>query len=87
LHSTKALVRLTGVNLLSVGYEKIDAKDGSSKLLTLWNSSKIMGEIGEGYPGQRSPPLIGTPEDLPPTSSGQAPPTRVTVEMLTKKGS
>jgi hypothetical protein len=41
LHSTKALVRLTGVNLLSVGYEKIDAKDGSSKLLTLWNSSKI----------------------------------------------
>jgi hypothetical protein len=33
---------------LSVGYEKIDARDGSSKLLTLWNSSKIMGETGEG---------------------------------------
>jgi hypothetical protein len=73
--------------LLSVGYEKIDARDGSSKLLTLWNSSKIMGEIGEGHSEQRSPPLIGTPEDLPPTSSGPAPPSRVTVEMLTRKGS
>jgi hypothetical protein len=73
--------------LLRVGYEKIDTRDGSSKLLTLWNSSKIMGEIGEGYLGQRSPPLIGTPEDLPATSSGPAPPTRVTVEMLTKNGS
>jgi hypothetical protein len=73
--------------LLSVGYEKIDARDGSSKLLTLWNSSKIMGEIGEGHSEQRSPPLIGTPEDLPPTSSGLVPPSRVTVEMLTRKGS
>jgi hypothetical protein len=38
--------------LLSVGYENIDAKDGSSKILTLWNSSKIMGETGEGYQGK-----------------------------------
>jgi hypothetical protein len=73
--------------LLSVGYEKIDARDGSSKLLTLWNSSKIMGEIGEGHSEQRSPPLIGTPEDLLPTSSGSAPPSQVTIEMLTRKGS
>jgi hypothetical protein len=35
--------------LLSVGYEKIDERDGLSKLLTLWNSSKIMGETGEGH--------------------------------------
>jgi hypothetical protein len=34
--------------LLSGGYEKIDAIDGTSKLLTLRNSSKIMGETGEG---------------------------------------
>jgi hypothetical protein len=74
------------VELLSVGYEKIDARDGSSKLLTLWNSSKIMGEIG-GHSEQRSPPLIGTPEDLPYTSSGPTPPSQVTVEMLSRKGS
>jgi hypothetical protein len=73
--------------LLSVGYEKIDARDGSSKLLTLWNSSKIMGEIGEGNSEQRSLPLIGTPEDLPSTSSGLAPPSQVIVEMLSRKGS
>jgi hypothetical protein len=76
--------------LLSVDYEKIDARDGSSKLLTLWNSSKIMGEIGEGNSKQASPPLIGTPKDLrkgPSTSSGLAPPSRVTVEMLSGKGS
>jgi hypothetical protein len=73
--------------LLSVGYEKIDARGGSSKLLTLWNSSKIMGETGEGNSEQRSLPLIGTPEDLPSTSSGLAPPSQVTVEMLSRKGS
>jgi hypothetical protein len=50
--------------LLSVGYEKIDARDGTSKLLTLWNSSKITGETGEGNSKQASPPLIGTPDDL-----------------------
>jgi hypothetical protein len=73
--------------LLSAGYEKIDARDGSSKLLTLWNSSKIMGETREGHSEQRSPPLIGTPEDLPATSSGLTPPSRVTVDMLTRTGS
>jgi hypothetical protein len=46
-----------------------------------------MGETGEGHSGQRSPLLIGTPEDLPPTSSSPAPHSQVTVEMLTKKGS
>jgi hypothetical protein len=71
------------VELLSVSYEKIDARDVSSKLLTLWNSSKIMGETGEVSSEQISPPLIGTPEDLPPMT----PPSRVTIEMLTRKGS
>jgi hypothetical protein len=73
--------------LLSVGYEKANTRDGTSKTLTLWESSKIMGETGEGHSGQRSPPLIGTPEDLPPTSSSLVPHSQVTVEMLTKKGS
>jgi hypothetical protein len=34
--------------LLTVGYEKADARDGTSKLLTLWDSSKIVDETGEG---------------------------------------
>jgi hypothetical protein len=73
--------------LLSVGYEQADIGDDTSKLLTLWKSSKIMGETGEGTSKQESPPLIGTPEDLPPTSLGPAPPSWVTGEMLTRKGS
>jgi hypothetical protein len=81
--------------LLSVGYEEADARDGTSRLLTLWNSSKIVDETGEGNSKQASPPLIGTPDDLgkqPSTSSqknssGSAPPSRVTVEMLSRKGS
>jgi hypothetical protein len=40
--------------LLSVGYEQADTRDGTSKLLTLWKSSKIMGEIGEGPSKQKS---------------------------------
>jgi hypothetical protein len=87
LLSTKSFGTSYRGELLSVGYEKIDARDGSSKLLTLWNLSKIMGEIGEGHSEQRSPPLLGTPEDLPSTSSGLAPPSWVTVEMLSRKGS
>jgi hypothetical protein len=90
LLSTKSFGTSYWGELLSVGYEKIDARDGSSKLLSLWNSSKIMGETGEGNSEQRSPPLIGTPEDLgkgPSTSSGPKPPSQVTVEMLSKKGS
>jgi hypothetical protein len=73
--------------LLSIGYEQADARDGTPKLLTLWKSSKIMGEIREGPSKQESPPLLGTAEDLPATSSGPAPPSRVTVEMITQKGS
>jgi hypothetical protein len=46
--------------LLSVGYEMINARDGTSKLLTLWNSSKIVDETGEGASKQTSPPLIRT---------------------------
>jgi hypothetical protein len=46
-----------------------------------------MGETGEGNSEQISPPLIGTPEDLPSTSSGPAPPSRVTIKMLSRKGS
>jgi hypothetical protein len=57
--------------LLSVGYEKADARDGTSKLLTLWESSKIVNEA-EGASEQACPPLTGTPHDLgkqPSTSS------------------
>jgi hypothetical protein len=42
--------------LLSVGCERADARDGTSKLLTLWDSSKIMDETGEGASEQTSPP-------------------------------
>jgi hypothetical protein len=81
--------------LLSVGYKKADARDGTSKFLTLWDSSKIVGETGEGISKHASPPLIGTPGDLgkePSTSSQKnssdsAPPSRVTIEMLSRKGS
>jgi hypothetical protein len=58
--------------LLSVGYEKSDARDGTSKLLTLWGSSKIVDETGEGASEEASPSLIGTPHNLgkqPSTSS------------------
>jgi hypothetical protein len=47
--------------LLSVGYEKADARDDTSKFLTLWDSSKIVDETGEGASEHASPPLIGTP--------------------------
>jgi hypothetical protein len=69
--------------LLSIGYEEADARDCTPRLLTLWKSSKIMVETGEGPSKQESPPLLKTPEDLPATSSGPAPPSRVTIEMLT----
>jgi hypothetical protein len=71
--------------LLSVGYEKTDARDGTSKLLTLWNSSKIVDETGEGASKQMSPPLIGTPHKSGkgPSSSSQ----RFTIETLSRKGS
>jgi hypothetical protein len=71
--------------LLSVGYEKTDARDGTSKLLTLWNSSKIVDETGEGASKQMSPPLIGTPHESGkgPSSSSQ----RFTIETLSRKGS
>jgi hypothetical protein len=73
--------------LLSIVYEQVDARDSIPKLLTLWKSYKIMGETGEGPSKQESPPLLGTHEDLPAASSGPMPPSRVTVEMLTRKGS
>jgi hypothetical protein len=71
--------------LLSVGYEKADARDGTYKLLTLWDSSKIVDETGEGASKQASPPLIGTPHHLgkQPSSSSK----RVTIETLSRKGS
>jgi hypothetical protein len=73
--------------LLSVGYEQADTGDGISKFLTLWESSKIVGETGEQSSKQASPPLIGTPDNLEKNSSGSAPPSWVTVEMLSRKGS
>jgi hypothetical protein len=71
--------------LLSVGYEMINARDGTSKLLTLWNSSKIVDETGEGASKQMSPPLIGTPHE-----SGKGPSSssyNITVKTLSRKGS
>jgi hypothetical protein len=70
--------------LLSVCYEKADARDGTSKLLTLWNSSKIVDETG-GASKQMSPPLIGTPHQSgkEPSSSSQ----RVTIETHRRKAS
>jgi hypothetical protein len=81
--------------LLNVGCEKTDARDGTSKFLTLWGSSKIVGETREGNSKQASPPPIGTPDasgkepstSLQKNSSGPTPPSRVIVEMLSKKGS
>jgi hypothetical protein len=81
--------------LLSVGYENADARDGTSKLLTLWDSSNIVDETREGAAEQASPPLIGTPHDLgkqPSTSSQKissesVPPSRLTIETLSRKGS
>jgi hypothetical protein len=58
--------------LLSVGYENADARDGTSKFLTLWDSSKIVDETGEGASEQASPPLTATPHHSgkqPSTSS------------------
>jgi hypothetical protein len=61
----------------------------------LWKSSKFVDETGEGVSKKSSPPLIGTPDvsrKEPSTSSqktslGPAPPSRVTVEILSRKGS
>jgi hypothetical protein len=57
LPSTKVLVRHTGGELLSVGYEMPSARDGVSKILTLWNSSEFMDETGEGASEQAPQPL------------------------------
>jgi hypothetical protein len=43
----KFLVRPIG-EIASVGYEKADARNGTSRLLTLWDSFTIMDETGEG---------------------------------------
>jgi hypothetical protein len=42
--------------LLSVSCEKAVVGDDASKLLTLWNSSKFVDEIGEGASEQAPPP-------------------------------
>jgi hypothetical protein len=49
--------------------------------------SKIVGETGEGSSKQASSPLIGTPDDLEKNSSRSAPPSWVTVEMLSRTDS
>jgi hypothetical protein len=49
--------------LLSVGCEMAVAGDGASKLLTLWNSSEFMDEIGEGASKQAPQPLSKTARD------------------------
>jgi hypothetical protein len=45
--------------LLSVGYEKADTRDGTSKFLTLWESSKFVDKTGEGSSKQASHHLSG----------------------------
>jgi hypothetical protein len=68
-------------------------RDGTSKLLTLWDSSKIVDETGEGASEQASPPLIGTPHHpgkQPSTSSQKissdsVPPSQITIKTLSKK--
>jgi hypothetical protein len=58
--------------LLSVGCERVDARDGASKLLTLCNSSKFIDETREGASEQAPPPLSKAPRDSgkqPSTSS------------------
>jgi hypothetical protein len=81
--------------LVSVGYEKADARDGTSRLLTLWDSSKIVDETREGASEPASPPLVGTPHhsgkqpssSSQKTSSDSVPSGRITVETLSRKGS
>jgi hypothetical protein len=80
--------------LLSVGCERADVRDDTSKLLTLWDSSKFVDETGEGASEQASPPVSKTPRDSgkqPSTSSKKissdsVPPGRITVETLSRKG-
>jgi hypothetical protein len=80
--------------LLSVGCERADARDGTSKLLTLWDSSKFMDETGEGASEQAPSPVSKTPRDsgkqpstsLKKISSDSVPPGQITVETLSKKG-
>jgi hypothetical protein len=78
--------------LLSVGYEKVAAEDDTPKLLTLWNSSKFVDEIGERASEQASPPH-STAHDLGKQSSTSLKKTsassvsagRITMETLSKK--
>jgi hypothetical protein len=88
--------------LLSVGCEKADARGDASKLLTLWNSSKFVDEIGEGALEQAPPlqkqekekELSKTAHDSGMRSSSSLKETladsvlggRITVETLRKKG-
>jgi hypothetical protein len=80
--------------LLSVGCERADARDGTSKFLTLWDSSKFVDETVEGASEQAPPPVSKTPHDSgkqPSTSSKKissdsVPPGRITIETLSRKG-
>jgi hypothetical protein len=88
--------------LLSVGCEKADARGDASKLLTLWNSSKFVDEIGEGALEQAPPlqnqekekELSKTAHDSGKRSSSSLKKTladsvlggRIIVETLSKKG-
>jgi hypothetical protein len=68
------------------------AGDGVSRLLTLWNSSKFVDEIGEGASEQAPQPLSKTTRDSgkqpsislkkSSTSSGK----KVAIKTLSKKG-
>jgi hypothetical protein len=79
--------------LLSVGCEMAAARDGASKLLTLWNLSEFMDETGERASEQVPQPLSKTARDSGKqhstslkkisTSSGRA--SQVAMETLSKK--
>jgi hypothetical protein len=78
--------------LLSVGYEKVAAEDDTPMLLTLWNSSKFVDEIGERA-SEQAPPPLSTAHDLGKQSSTSLKKTsassvsagRITMETLSKK--
>jgi hypothetical protein len=80
--------------LLIVCCERADVRDSTSKLLTLWDSSKFMDETGEGASEQVPLPLSRTPRDskkqpstsLKKISSDSVPLGRITVETRSRKG-
>jgi hypothetical protein len=85
--------------LLSVGYEVADIRDGASRLLTLWKSPTLMNEIGVGASEQALHSLgeIARDSGKQPCTSSKKPSTslnkpyassgmKVTIKNLSKQG-